>query len=151
MLTTLTVPIRVRYCECDPMNVAHHSAYAVWFEIARTELLRAQGSVYAEMERAGVLFVVARLSTRFRKPALYDDELAIEVTVQKSAGVKIEHTYRVLRPRKQDHEEGVAAGSPEGSGSSGGSGVEVLAVGETTLACVDRHGKLRPVPASLLD
>lgn len=130
-LTQTVVPIRVRYCECDPMNVAHHSAYAVWFEIARTELLRQQGSVYADMEKAGVLFVVAKLSTRFRKPAWYDDELQVEVTVLKSAGVKIEHTYRVLRPRKQG-------------------GHDVLAVGETTLACVDRDGKLRPVPEALL-
>ncbi|MEM8783337.1 MAG: thioesterase family protein [Planctomycetota bacterium] len=137
MLTTLTVPIRVRYRECDPMNVAHHSAYAVWFEIARTELLRAQGSVYAEMEKAGVLFVVAKLSTRFRRPAMYDDELSIEVTVQKSAGVKIEHAYRVLRE---------PAAGPSGVGGK----PEVLAVGETTLACVDRDGKLRPVPESLL-
>ena len=134
MITTLSVPVRVRYAECDPMNVAHHATYAVWFELARTELLRAQGSVYAELEKEGVLFMVAKLSTRFRKPAYYDDDLLIEVTVKQSVGVKIEHTYRVLRPRK------------EGEG-----GPEVLAVAETTLACVDKaSGKLRPVPAGLL-
>ena len=119
------VPVRVRYQECDPMNVAHHSAYAVWFEIARTELLRRQGAAYAQCERDGILFVVARLSTRFRKPAYYDDELSVEVVAEPSVGVKIEHRYRVLR------------------------GTELLATGETTLACVDRDGKLRPVPASL--
>ncbi|MEM1446859.1 MAG: thioesterase family protein [Planctomycetota bacterium] len=138
MTTKLTVPIRVRYCECDPMNVAHHSTYAVWFEIARTELLRQRGSAYAEMEKAGVLFVVAKLSTRFRKPAYYDDELLVEVTVQQSAGVKIEHTYRVLRPRKEGDGDGDAK-------------PELIAVGETTLACVDRDGKLRPVPSTLLE
>ncbi len=126
-MLTISVPLRVRYHECDPMNVAHHSAYAVWFEIARTELLRQQGSVYAQLEKDGVLFVVARLSTRFRKPAYYDDELTVEVTAHRSVGVKIEHTYRVLR------------------------GKELLATGETTLACVDRAGKLRPVPAALLE
>ncbi|MEM7578182.1 MAG: thioesterase family protein [Planctomycetota bacterium] len=144
MTTTLTVPIRVRYCECDPMNVAHHSAYAVWFEIARTELLRAQGSVYAEMEKAGVLFVVAKLSTRFRKPAVYDDELRVEVTVRQSAGVKIEHTYRVLRRR----DSGAVSGGA-GSATGAAAGDDILAIGETTLACVDRDGKLRPVPDAL--
>ncbi|MEM9753392.1 MAG: thioesterase family protein [Planctomycetota bacterium] len=132
METSITVPLQVRYCECDPMNVAHHSTYAVWFEIARTELLRKQGSVYAQLEKDGILFVVAKLSTRFRRPAYYDDQLEIEVTVQRSAGVKIEHVYRVLRSTE--------SGKPE-----------VLAVGETTLACVDRDGKLRPVPDALLD
>ncbi len=126
MTATAAVPIRVRYQECDPMNVAHHSAYAVWFEIARTELLRQQGAVYAQLEKEGVFFVVARLSTRFRKPAVYDDELEIEVTGHPSVGVKIEHTYRVVR-----------------------NGV-LLATGETTLACVDRDGKLQPVPERYL-
>jgi acyl-CoA thioester hydrolase len=140
MPTTITVPVRVRYCECDPMNVAHHSAYAVWFEIARTELLRQQGSVYAQLERDGVFFVVAKLSTRFRKPARYDDELEIEATVHRSAGVKIEHTYRVLRPRPRPRKNPAEADLRP----------EVLAVGETTLACVDGDGRLRPVPDPLV-
>ena len=25
----------MRYAECDPQNVAHHSTYAVWLEAAR--------------------------------------------------------------------------------------------------------------------
>lgn len=122
---TATANIRVRYQECDPMNVAHHSCYAVWFEIARTELLRAQGAAYAQLEKDGILFVVARLSTRYRRPAYYDDELAVEVTAEPSVGVKIEHRYRVLR------------------------GAELLATGETTLACVDADGKLQRVPGAL--
>ena len=35
--------IRVRYCECDPMGVVHHTVYPVWFEMGRTELLRDTG------------------------------------------------------------------------------------------------------------
>ena len=124
--TALAVPVRVRYAECDPMRVAHHSVYATWFELARTELLRARGMAYRDCEEAGVFFVVARLSTRFRRPARYDDLLAVEVEALASAGVKIEHRYRLLR---------------EG---------ELLATGETTLACVDAEGKLRGVPEALL-
>ncbi len=126
MTPRATITVRVRYAECDPMNVAHHSAYPVWLEIARTELLRQQGKAYAECEREGIYFVVARLSLRYRRPANYDDELTIEVEALKSAGVKIEHHYTIRR------------------------GDEVLARAETTLACVDRAGKLRPVPGSLL-
>ena len=35
--------IRVRYCECGPMGVVHHTVYHVWFEMGRTELLRGTG------------------------------------------------------------------------------------------------------------
>ncbi len=126
MKSSTRILIRVRYAECDPQGVAHHSVYAVWLEAARTELLREQGLAYADCEKTGVFFVVARMSFRFRKPARYDDELVIEVDVAKSAGIKIEHTYRILR------------------------GDELLATAETTLACVDAQGKVRPVPDNLL-
>ena len=126
MTTRTTISLRVRYSECDPMNVAHHSAYPVWLEIARTELLREQGAAYADCERRGVLFVVAKLSIRYRKPAYYDDQITIEVEAKKTVGIKIEHTYVLRR------------------------GSEVLAKADTTLACVDRDGKVQPLPDDML-
>ncbi|MEM6392288.1 MAG: thioesterase family protein [Planctomycetota bacterium] len=120
------VRVRVRYVECDPMNVAHHSAYPVWMELARTELLREQGAAYRDLEASGVLFVVARLSVRYRRPAMYDDELDVWVQGEPVVGAKIEHRYEVRR------------------------GEEVLATGETTLVCVDREGKMQRVPEGLL-
>ncbi|MEM6553067.1 MAG: thioesterase family protein [Planctomycetota bacterium] len=121
------VQIRVRYAECDPMNVAHHSAYPVWLEIARTELLREQGAAYRDLEASGVLFVVARLSVRYRRPAMYDDELDVSVMAEPVMGAKIEHRYEVRRDG------------------------EVLATGETTIVCVDRDGKMQRVPEGLFE
>jgi acyl-CoA thioester hydrolase len=120
------IAVRVRYAECDPMGVAHHSAYPIWLEIARTDMLRHRGLVYRDLEAQGIFFVVARLSLRYRRPARYDDDLRIRVHLRPSAGVKVEHDYEVWR------------------------GDELLASAETTLACVDREGKLRPVPEGTL-
>jgi len=119
---SITVPVRVRYAECDAMGIAHHSVYPVWFEIARTELLRAAGPSYAELERQGWFIVVARLSVSFRRPARYDDELQVTATLTGAGGAKLEHEYRVHR-----------AG-------------ELLCTGATTLACVDAAGKPVRVP-----
>lgn len=121
----IEVPVRVRYVECDPMNVAHHSVYPIWFEIARTDLLRRRGNDYKDLEEAGVFFVVARMSLRYHKPAKYDDDLLIICNAQPSAGVKVEHTYEVRRGR------------------------DLIATGQTTLVCVDKDGKLKPIPADL--
>jgi acyl-CoA thioester hydrolase len=74
-----------------------------------------------------VFLVVAKLSLRYRRPALYDDELTIRVESLQTAGVKLEHRYEIRRGR------------------------ELLATAETTLACVDRDGKLRPVPEAVLN
>ncbi len=78
---TGTINVRVRYVECDPMGVAHHTVYPVWFEIGRTELLRATGGNYADMERDGVLLAVVKLEVTYKQPARYDDELTLETVV----------------------------------------------------------------------
>ena len=121
-----SVPVRVRYHECDPMNVAHHAVYPVWLEIARTELLRQRGLAYRACEERGVLFVVARMSLRYHKPARYDDELTVTVKAKASAGVKVDHDYEIHR------------------------GAELLTTASTTLVCVDRAGKLQPIPPGVL-
>lgn len=121
------IQVRVRYVECDPMRVAHHSVYPVWMEMARTELLRLGGAVYRDLETRGVFFVVARMSLRYKKPARYDDVLTIVVREQPSHGVKVEHEYEIRRDG------------------------DLLATAETTLVCVDSDGKLQPIPAGVLD
>ena len=117
-----SIEFRVRYAECDPMNVAHHGAYPVWMEVGRTEALREHGVAYRDLETRGVFFVVARLSIRYRRPARYDDLLRLRVRTLPTAGVKVEHEYEFHR------------------------GDELIATATTTLVCVDRHGKLQPIP-----
>lgn len=125
-MRSITVPVRVRYVECDPMGLVHHSVYPIWFELARTELLREGWIAYSELEKAGTLIVVVKLEVSYKKPARYDDLIDISATVTKIGGVRIEHTYEVRR------------------------GHELLCTGTTTLACLDREGKLTAVPEALL-
>ncbi|MBI1374841.1 MAG: acyl-CoA thioesterase [Phycisphaera sp.] len=107
------------------MGYAHHSVYPVWFEIARTELLRQTGVSYADLERDGMLIVVVKLELKYRRPARYDDEVRVIATTTRASGVRIEHDYEVRR------------------------GHELLCTGSTTLACLDREGKLQQVPEML--
>lgn len=123
------VRVRVRYCECDPMNVAHHAAYVPWLEMGRTELLREAGVTYAEMERAGVFLVVTKLECRYRRPARYDELLEVRTRVVGGSRVRIDHEYEVVRIG----EDGTAL---EGA----------LMTGSSTLACVDEAGRVRELP-----
>jgi len=130
MPATHSISIRVRYSECDPMGVAHHSAYAPWFEMGRTELLRvsaADGMDYRQMEEQGIFMAVARLEIRYKRTARYDDVLELRTTLTDVGHVKLEHSYELFRAA-----DGV-----------------LLATGETTLACLDREGRPRELPASL--
>src|SRR3954453_21991324 len=119
------ITIRVRYAETDRMGLLHHANYLVYFEQARTELLRAQGIAYKDLEDQGFLLVLTKVQVRYRSPARYDDVLTLRTTVVRTTLVKIEHRYEVLR---------------DGT---------LLAEGETTLGCVGRDGKVQPLPESL--
>jgi len=120
-----TITIVPRYAETDKGGVVHHSVHPVWFEMGRTELLRANGVAYRDLEKAGVFFVVARLQIKYRRPAEYDEKLELETTCSLVTAGKVEHTYTLRRCR-----DGV-----------------VLAEGASTLACVNSEGKIRRVPA----
>jgi len=116
------VTLRVRYAETDAMGFLHHANYFTYFEIGRTELLRASGGNYREMEERGLLIVVVKLTCRYRAPARYDDVLTLRTTLTRTTAAKIEHKYELIR-------DGL-----------------VLAEAESVLACVDRSGRVQPVP-----
>ena len=122
-IQTHTITIVPRYAETDKAGVVHHSVYPVWFEMGRTELLRANGLAYSDLEQAGVLFVVARLNIKYRRPAQYDDKLQLETTCSAVTASKVEHTYRLTR----------------------GDGL-IIAEAGTTLACVNAEGKMQRIP-----
>jgi len=119
------IEIRVRYKETDAMGYLHHANYFVYFEMGRTELLRAQGGNYRAMEEAGLFMVVVRLNCHFLQPARYDDLLTLRTRIKRMGAAKLEHEYELYR---------------DGT---------LLARGESTLACVDREGKVQPIPESL--
>jgi acyl-CoA thioester hydrolase len=122
MLRQHEISLRVRYQETDPMGFLHHANYFTYFEIGRTELLRASGGNYRQMEESGTLVVVVKAECRFRRPARYDDVLRLRTTIVRVTQAKIEHQYELFRDD------------------------ESLAIAHVTLAVVDRSGKVQPVP-----
>src|SRR5919199_4166096 len=91
------ITIRVRYAETDRMGLLHHANYLVYFEQGRTELLRAHGLAYKDLEDQGYLLVLARVEVRYRSPARYDDLLTLRTTLSRTTLVKLEHRYELFR------------------------------------------------------
>ena len=119
------IEIRVRYAETDRMGLLHHANYLVYFEQARTELLRKLGFTYRDLEDAGYLLVLTKIEVQYRRPAHYDDLLSVRTFVERTTMVRIDHRYEVHR------------------------GKELVAEGRTTLACVDREGRPQGLPETL--
>lgn len=70
--------IRVRYAETDQMNVVYHGNYAQYFEVGRAEAIRNLGFTYKDLEAMGVVMPIVELSSKFLRPAHYDDLLTIK-------------------------------------------------------------------------
>jgi acyl-CoA thioester hydrolase len=87
----------VRYAETDKMGVVYYANYFVWFEVARTDLLRQAGWSYRDMEAEGCRLPVVEAHCDYRKPACYDDELEVRTTGAWLSHVRIRFDYVVVR------------------------------------------------------
>ena len=90
--------LRVRYAETDKMGVVYYANYFVWFEVARTDLLRALGWSYREMEHAGVSLPVIDARCEYKRPAKYDDEVEVRTTGRMLSPIRMQFDYEVVRP-----------------------------------------------------
>jgi acyl-CoA thioester hydrolase len=115
----------VRYAETDQMGVVYYANYFVWFEVARTDLLRRAGWTYREMEATGFVLPVIEAHCDYTQPARYDDELDIETTGALLSPVRVRFDYRVLRATDASQ----------------------LATGHTVHASLDPAGRPRRLPA----
>jgi acyl-CoA thioester hydrolase len=90
--------VRVRYAETDQMGVVYHANYLVWFEIARTELLRALGLPYEKLEaEEGLNLPVVEVNCRYRQSARYGDEVRIDTTATVMRSSVIRFDYKAKR------------------------------------------------------
>ncbi len=120
------IEFRVRYCETDAQGYVHHANYFQYFEMARVEQLLATGYDYADLERDGVFLVVNKISCRYHRPCRFGDVLRLEISTVRARAARIDHEYRLSR------------------------GAELLAEGQSTIACVDRQGRVQRLPDFLL-
>jgi acyl-CoA thioester hydrolase len=121
--------LRVRYAETDRMGVVYYANYLVWFEVARTDLLRTLGWTYREMEESGISLPVIEARCEYRAPARYDDEIVIHTEGWMRSPVRMEFGYRISRKA-----DGVVA-----------------AEGMTMHAALGNHGRPSRLPQRIRD
>ncbi len=122
--------IRVRYADTDQMQIVYNGKYFEYFEVGRTELMRARGLTYAEFEHSGTRLPLVEAHCRFHLPARYDDIIVIRSEVRDIPRSTMRVDYEVRR-----ESDGI-----------------LIATGYTTHAFLD-IASLRPIrpPAVFLD
>lgn len=100
--------IVVRYAETDQMGIAHHSEYPVWYEVARTDLIKWIGITYTQMEQMGVMLPLSELTCRYKGAARYEDVLTVTAQVESISAARITFAYAVY---KEGEEKPINTGS----------------------------------------
>lgn len=119
--------IKPTYRDTDQMGVVYHANYLVYFEVARTEMLRNMGYEYRKLENMGIILPVLECRVKYIKPAVYDDEVEVSCKVSYFKGIRMRIEYEMK------------------SKESG----ELLAIGETEHAFVSKD--MKPVKISKVD
>jgi len=88
--------IRVRYRDADQMGVVHHSVYACYCEIGRTQLCEDIGLPYHELERTGIFLMVAEMKSRFKRPIRYGETVRIRTGIANLTRRTLEFQYEIL-------------------------------------------------------
>jgi acyl-CoA thioester hydrolase len=120
--TAETTRLRVRYAETDAMGVVYYGHFLTYFEVGRVEYLIRRGVSYGAMEAAGIFMPVTEASCRYRAPAHFEEELAVETSVGAAGRARVRFDYVVRR------------------------GAEVVAEGYTWHAARRRDGRPARIP-----
>ncbi|NLY55884.1 MAG: acyl-CoA thioesterase [Firmicutes bacterium] len=99
------------------MGVVYHANYFVWFELGRTELMRAAGFAYTRVEADGFRLPVHEVKCHYHRPAKYDDLVTVETVITHLSPARIDFAYRITRDG------------------------ELLATGETVHPITDNQGR----------
>lgn len=91
---------RVSYGDTDAMGVVYYANYLVFFERARSELMRAHGFAYREMETRGFALPVLEAHVEYKASAQYDDLLQVDAWVEWCRGVRMQVGCEVRREGK---------------------------------------------------
>ena len=87
--------LRVRWGECDEQGVVYFVNYAEYVDLALTELWRERVRPYPEMVASGTDLMVVAMDLTFRRPARFDEEVAVVLEVQRLGETSLTSAWRI--------------------------------------------------------
>jgi acyl-CoA thioester hydrolase len=122
--------LQVRFYEVDAYGMAWHGHYVGWFEAGRNDLSKRYQIDPLHLKEMKLLAPVVELNCQFKLPAVFDETLIVQTTIERTEAAKLIFHYRVLSQGSR----------------------KVLATGSTTHVLTDLNGKLLyRVPPEVLE
>ncbi len=121
--------IRIYYEDTDCGGVVYYANYLKYFERARTQYLEDCGLSVVGLLKEGVQFLVVHADLDYRSPARLGDTLTLDTTLVRSGNASLTFGH-VVRERLSQR---------------------VVVEGSAILVTVDKQGKVRRLPPSLVE
>ena len=96
LMKWVKVEIPVRYVECDPMGVVHHSNYFIWFEIGRVQLAKEAGIDFGKANEQ-LYMPVINIDCNYKESAKYGDTVIVETALLQPKKAYLEFVYKIYR------------------------------------------------------
>ncbi|MBW1721706.1 MAG: acyl-CoA thioesterase [Deltaproteobacteria bacterium] len=118
--------IRIRYKDTDRMGLVYYGNYFTFFEVARSEYMRALGYPYAKVEAEGYGLVVTEATAQYHGNTRYDAMITVRTRAFPFKRIRVRFEYRIF------DEEG-----------------RLLVSGHTVHACINSEQKPTRLPPKL--
>ena len=120
---------KVYYKDIDQMGVVYYARYFEFFEQARTEFLKDIGIVVTEIENKGYFLPVISATCDYKEGAKFEDEIIVSTSINQVPKARMKIDYEVYRKKDK----------------------RLLVVGHTVHGFIDKDGKPKKPPKSLID
>ena len=92
-----TTSLRVRFHECDPLQVVWHGNYLKYFEEGREDFCRAHGISYNHARAKGISTPIVKSECEHKLPLKYGDSFEVETEFINSEAAKMIFEYKIFR------------------------------------------------------
>jgi acyl-CoA thioester hydrolase len=106
------------------MGIVHHANHIIFFETGRSHYARERGTPYSDFEKAGLYLTVAEIHARYARPALYDELITVRCWIVELKSRSVTFGYEIINAETKG----------------------ILVTGESKHICIDKTGKVVPIP-----
>lgn len=92
-----TTFIRVRFHECDPLQIVWHGNYLKYFEEGREDFCSKNGISYLQAKEHGFSTPIVKSVCEHKLPLHYGDVFEVETTFVNSLAAKMIFSYKIFK------------------------------------------------------
>lgn len=92
---SISTRLKVRFHECDPLQIVWHGNYFKYFEVGREDFCARHGFSYLEVKEKGYATPIVKTICEHKLPLRYGDEFIVETKFVNSDAAKLIFKFKI--------------------------------------------------------